>query len=110
MPKFLFWNLNGNNVPGLLCRMAREELIGVFILAECGSKPWQLLEALNAERAEYQIGWSNCDRLLFLTRFNPRWLTPLFESSHIVQDLRSARTPLPSLGRQQFITAPLKFH
>jgi endonuclease/exonuclease/phosphatase (EEP) superfamily protein YafD len=83
MPKFLFWNLNGSDVSGLLCRMAREELIDMFILAECGSKSWELIEALNAERSDYQMGWSNCERLLFLTRFNSRWLTALFESSHI---------------------------
>jgi len=83
MPKFLFWNLNGNDVPELLCRMAREELIDVFILAECGSKSWELIAALNAERADYQMGWSNCERLLFLTRFNSRWMTALFESSHV---------------------------
>ncbi|MGA2372950.1 MAG: hypothetical protein ACLP3R_12325 [Candidatus Korobacteraceae bacterium] len=83
MLKFLFWNLNGNDVSSLLSRMAQDELVDVFILAECASEPWRLLEALNAERSEYQIGWSNCDRLLFLTRFDSHWLTALFESSHI---------------------------
>lgn len=83
MPKFLFWNLNGNDLSGLLCDMARQELIDVFILAESGSQPWQLIQALNAERSDYQLVWSNCDHLILLTRFDSRCMTALSESPHV---------------------------
>jgi len=83
MPKFVFWNLNQRDLPELVVQLEHEERVEVLILAECGSKPWELIEALNAERPEFQLGWGNCDHLLFLTRFNSRWLSALFESSHV---------------------------
>ncbi len=43
MPKFLFWNLNQRDIPELVAQLAHQEGMEVFILAECGSKPWELL-------------------------------------------------------------------
>ncbi len=83
MPKFLFWNLNRSDVPELICQLAHDERVDLFILAECGSKPWNLMEALNAERPQYQFPWSNCDHLLFFTRFDSHGLTALFENNRI---------------------------
>ncbi len=83
MPKFVFWNLNQRDLPELVTQLAHQERVDILVLAECGSKSWELIEALNAECADYQMGWSNCERLLFLTRFNSRWLSARFESSHV---------------------------
>ena len=83
MPKFLFWNLNQCDRWELVCGLARQELIDVFILAECGTEPWHMMEALNAERTEYQFGFSNCDRLRVFTRFDAGMMPPLVETDRI---------------------------
>jgi hypothetical protein len=43
MPKFDFWNLNQRDIPELVVQLAHEERVEVLILAESGSKPWELL-------------------------------------------------------------------
>lgn len=68
MPKFLFWNLNQRHIPELIARLAREELVDVLILAECAIEPAHMLEALNAERTEYDFGFTSCNRLRVFTR------------------------------------------
>ncbi len=83
MLKFLFWNLNQRHIPELIGRLAREELVDVLILAECGSTPAQMLEALNAECAEYDFGFSSCHRLRVFTRFAASLMPPLLETERI---------------------------
>lgn len=83
MPKFLFWNLNQRGIPDLIARVAWEELVDVLILAECGSSPARMLEALNAERTEYDFGFSSCPRLRVFTRFDAGMMPPLWESERI---------------------------
>lgn len=83
MPKFLFWNLNQQDLPQLVSGLARQELIDVFILAECGTEPWRMMEALNAERSDYQFGYSNCERLRIFTRFDSRMMPPLVETERV---------------------------
>jgi hypothetical protein len=83
MPKFLFWNLNRRDLHGFVRNLARQENVDVLILAECGTKPARILEELNADSPDYQYAPGNCGHLLFFTRFNSDFLTPLFESHRI---------------------------
>src|ERR1035437_8682412 len=83
MPKFLFWNLNRRDLHGFVRNLARQENADVVILAECPTPPARLLEELNADSPDYQYAPGNCGHLLFFTRFDSRFLTPLFESHRI---------------------------
>ncbi len=83
MPKFLFWNLNRRELHGFVARLARQEEVDVLILAECPTKSARMLEELNAHSSDYQYSPGNCGHLLFFTRFNSDFLTPLFESHRI---------------------------
>jgi exonuclease III len=83
MPRFLFWNLNKREIPGWVHKLARQEDADVLILAECVIPPAQLLIELNTESSDYQYAPGNCGHLVFFTRFDPRFLTPLFESHRI---------------------------
>ncbi len=94
MPKFLFWNLNQRDLPELVCGLARQEQIDVFILAECGTEPWRMVEALNAERSEYQFGFSSCDRLRVFTRFDASMMPPLVETDRV--SIRRLKLPARS--------------
>lgn len=78
--RFLFWNLNKNETPGWVHKLARQEDADVLILAECRIPLARLLEELNAHSSDYQYAPGNCGHLVFFTRFNARFLTPLFES------------------------------
>ena len=83
MPRFLFWNLHKREIPGFVHNLARQEDADVLILAECRIPPAQLLEQLNADSSDYHYAPGNCGHLVFFTRFNARFLTPLFESHRI---------------------------
>jgi hypothetical protein len=83
MPKFLFWNLARRDIPGFVHNLTRQEDVDVLILAECRIPPARLLEELNAASPDYQYAPGNCGHLIFFTRFDSRFLTPLFESHRI---------------------------
>jgi endonuclease/exonuclease/phosphatase family metal-dependent hydrolase len=99
MTRFLFWNLNRQDLHGFVRDLARQENADVVILAECPTKPARLLEELNAEAPDYakapadspdyadapdyQYAPGNCGHLLFFTRFESSLLTPLFESHRV---------------------------
>jgi hypothetical protein len=83
VPKFAFWNLNQRDLPQLVSALARRERVDVLILAECGTDTWRMLEALNAESSDYQLGYSNCDRLRVFTRFDARLMPPLVETERV---------------------------
>ncbi len=83
MTRFLFWNLNRQEVHGFVSNLARQENADVVILAECGTPPARMLEELNAEAPDYQYAPGNCGHLLFFTRFESSLLTPLFESHRV---------------------------
>ncbi len=96
MPKFLFWNLNRQDLHGFVRNLARQEGADVVILAECPTKPAKILEELNADSSDYQYAPGNCGHLLFFTRFDSDYLTPLFES-HRVSIRRLALPKRPSI-------------
>lgn len=81
--RFLFWNLNKNDIPGWVHKLALQEAANVLILAECRIPPAQLLEQLNADSADYHYAPGNCGHLVFFTRFDARFLTPLVESHRV---------------------------
>ncbi len=83
MPNFLFWNVNRRDIPGFIGNLARQTRTDVLILAECRSQRSQLLEALNEEAPDYHYAWTNCDHLMFFTRFVDCLFLPLFESNRI---------------------------
>src|ERR1019366_5928816 len=95
MTRFLFWNLNRQDLHGFVRDLARQENADVVILAECPTSPAKLLEELNADSPgyadspdcadapDYQYAPGNCGHLLFFTRFESSLLTPLFESHRV---------------------------
>ena len=97
--KFLFWNLNRGDLRELICELARAERIDVFLLVESGCPPWRIMEAINAERAEYKYGFTNCERLICLTRFDSRWMDPLLENDRV--SIRKLQLP----GRPALLVA-----
>ena len=99
VPKFLFWNLNQRDIPDLIGRLARAELVDVLILAECGSTPARLLEALNAESTEYDFGFSSCHRLRVFTRFDAGMMPAVLETDRIT--IRQLKLP----GRRPLLVA-----
>src|SRR5450759_1872822 len=102
MTRFLFWNLNRQDLHGFVRDLARQENADVLILAECGTPPVRMLEELNADAPDYadspddakapdhadapyyQYAAGNCGHLLFFTRFESSLLTPLFESLSLI--------------------------
>jgi exonuclease III len=81
--RFLFWNLNKRDIPGFVAHLARQENADVVVLAECRIPTAQLLETLNAEASDYHFAPGNCGHLVFFTRFNAHFLTPLIENHRI---------------------------
>ena len=83
MVRFVFWNVNRADIPKAVVHLAYQENADVLILAECAMHLGQLLMRLNVEEPHYQLVPGNCDHLVFFTRFESEWLTPLFESHRI---------------------------
>jgi hypothetical protein len=81
--RFLFWNLNKNDIPGWVHKLALQESADVLILAECSIPPAQLLEQLNADSSDYHYAPGNCGHLVFFTRFDANFLTPIIENHRI---------------------------
>jgi hypothetical protein len=81
--RFLFWNLNKNEIPGFVGTLAREKNVDVLIVAECVMRPERVLEELNSESSEYQYAWGVSDHLIFFTRFDSYHLRPLYESNRL---------------------------
>ena len=99
MPKFLFWNLNKHDIPGFVRHVARDEDAEVLILAECTTRRESMLEELNADKPHFQWAWGVCGSLEWFTRFDPRFLKPVLESSRV--SIRSLRLP----GRDPILVA-----
>jgi endonuclease/exonuclease/phosphatase family metal-dependent hydrolase len=83
MLRFLFWNLNRRDLHRFVGNLARQEKADVVILAECATSSAKILQELNADSSAYQYAPGNCDHLLFFTRFDSNFLTPLFESHRV---------------------------
>jgi len=109
MARFLFWNLGGRSVEGLVAKLAHEHSVDVLILAETVDMV-TLLRALNSDNgsATYSPGPRSSKRLVILTRLPPESLKEVADEAGVV--IRSLRPPI---GFEILIVAvhlPSKLH
>jgi endonuclease/exonuclease/phosphatase family metal-dependent hydrolase len=107
--KFLFWNINGKPLTGLVGELAEIQGIDVIILAECDTDPSIVLSDLNtAPRTGFHFPLTLCPRIVVFTRFAPEFLQPAFESER----LSIRRLSLPNRRPILLVTAhlPSKLH
>ncbi len=108
MPRFLFWNVGHSVNLHLIARAAVFHEADILILAECDFEPGRLLESLNEPSPDYQFAPGNCKALVFFTRFDSNFLTPMYENSRV--SIRRLRLP----GRKELTVVgahlPSKMH
>ncbi|MFZ0315258.1 MAG: endonuclease/exonuclease/phosphatase family protein [Candidatus Korobacteraceae bacterium] len=78
--KFLFWNLNRRDIPGLVRAVTLEHNIDVLILAECVIPDSVILFRLNTGEPDYQYARGNCARVMIFVRFDRHRVSLLYES------------------------------
>lgn len=83
MPNFAFWNVGGNSIEELIVSLALSTETDVLVLAECNSDPNGLVKALNRNFPEYQYAPGFCQSLLFFTKFDSRFLSPMAETPRV---------------------------
>ncbi len=72
----------------------------MLILAECAIDPAHMLMALNAERTEYDFGFTSCHRLRVFTRFQASLMPAVLETDRVtIRQLKlPGRNPLLVVG------------
>lgn len=108
MPRFLFWNLNGKPVSGLVCTLARTHDADVVVLAESLIPANLLLAELNRAGADFQFAPGECERILVFTRFHSGFLVPVHEGDRY--SMRRLRLPLRSELLLVMVHLPSKMH
>lgn len=95
MLTFLFWNLANAPLASSVARLAKRHHVDILILAECSIDQLHLTRILNANRTDRRTyamaGYSVCDRVRVVSRFNQRYWRTLSESVHY--SLRSLAVP-----------------
>lgn len=78
---FLFWNVNGEPLEQRIARLARANDVDVLMLAECDSRPEQVLQALNqGATVKYCYPFSKGERIRIFTRLPETSLIDHFNS------------------------------
>lgn len=93
MTTFLFWNLGRRPLEHLLADLAFEHAADVVILAESVASSWTLLAELNrrAGSVYFEAPVLGCTRIRVLVRFDPYYLTTIYEEDHL--SIRSLHLP-----------------
>src|SRR5215470_13472892 len=92
MLSFLFWNLNGNDIPDLVAETAFSVNADCIALCECAIEPARLLGSLNRNLPEYRFAPSLAPtNVQYFTRFDQEFFLPRFESKRT--SIRSLRLP-----------------
>lgn len=84
MFRLLFWNTNRNNVEDIVRSIVRHCSIDIIILAESELDDSHLLEELSIDTEEcYSMAPGIVDRLRIYSRFDPKNIEPIHDSSYI---------------------------
>jgi hypothetical protein len=111
MTNFLFWNVNRNDVAGVIAVACKEYEVDVLILAENRSSTPHLLKAINQGdqgRATYVAPFELSPRLTFITRYPLACLQPVLDDGGI-----AVRRLRPPIGVELLLIAlhlPSKLH
>lgn len=104
MTTFLFWNLNGNSLEGLIAELAELHQIDVLILAECEIPTHLMLGALNSNGdILFHLTDSQCEKIVIYSRFSREFIQKKFDSKR----LTVRRLALP--GREELLLAALHY-
>jgi exonuclease III len=78
---FLFWNLYKNNLVVTLKDIIEHHDVDVVVLAECTFRTEELVYSLNEKQSFYfpENGLAECKKIRIITKFNPKFLTPIYE-------------------------------
>ena len=79
MLTFLFWNLKGNPLDGIIGDLARVHRVDVLMFAECLIRPATMLTTLNRDTTEWFLPYSLCRKIAVYTRFPASFLTAIDE-------------------------------
>jgi exonuclease III len=91
MPTFLFWNVAGKSIHDLIVSLTLSNQADLVVLAECTLDSNDLIRDLNRNSSEYQYAPGFCESLLFFTKFDPRYLTLMAETTRV--SIRHLRLP-----------------
>ena len=82
--RFLFWNINGKPLAGLVAELAEIQRIDVVVLAECDTDPSAILLSLNRfPEAGFHFPAGLSRPVAVFTRFSRDFLQPVYESERI---------------------------
>jgi endonuclease/exonuclease/phosphatase family metal-dependent hydrolase len=83
MLTFLFWNTNGKPLVDAIVELVEEQSVDILILAEYEVAPAKLLMSLNRNESLFYFAPGHSPRLVMLTKFPERYVTPAFDSGRV---------------------------
>ena len=90
--RFLFWNLGKKDLRPLLNRAVRENDVDIVILAECRSRPEEILSGLNQDVVRFHSAFSACESIGIYAAFPRKFIRPVSEGARFT--MRRIQLPL----------------
>ncbi len=90
--RFLFWNLGKKDLRSLINRAVRENDVDIIILAECMSRPEEILSGLNQDITRFHYAFGVCESIGIYAAFPRKFIRPVSEGARFT--MRRIQLPL----------------